>query len=130
MNDNSFVISKTTRNGTPKGVPFQRIKEMVLGKHYALSLVFIGERRAKALNAKYRQKDYVPNVLAFPLSKSEGEIFICTKKAICDAPKFNMSSRAFICYLFIHGLLHLKGYAHGSKMNVVERKLIKRLELV
>ena len=34
------------------------------------------EKLAQKLNKTYRKKTYTPNVLSFPLSKNEGEIFI------------------------------------------------------
>jgi len=34
-----------------------------------------------------------------------------------------MRKNEFIIYLFIHGLLHLKGFAHGKKMEKEEEKI-------
>ena len=56
------------------------------------------------------------NVLSFPLSKTSGEILICKAAAKPYTVEF----------LFIHGLLHLKGLKHGAIMEGEESRLLKR----
>jgi probable rRNA maturation factor len=119
---NNFSISKTTK-GKLSSLPFKRMKNAVLGKNYELSLVFIGSAKSQTLNKKYRKKDKPANILSFPLSKTSGEIFICPETAKKDAYKFEMKEREFIGYLFIHGLIHLKGLQHGSTMERAEKKV-------
>lgn len=111
-------ITATTRT-FPK-LPYAAMKNDVLGAEYSLSLVFIGATRAQKLNQTYRKKSYVPNVLSFPLTKTHGEIFITPSVAKFEANKYNLSTRAYIGYLYIHALLHLKGYTHGAKMDKAE----------
>ncbi|MBL7045525.1 MAG: rRNA maturation RNase YbeY [Parcubacteria group bacterium] len=105
------------------------MKNKVLGPKYELSLVFSGDTLTRRLNKEYRGKDYVPNVLTFPLDSDEGEIFINPNISKRDAKKFEMGYKNFIGYLFIHGMLHLKGYKHGSTMNKQERTLLKHFNL-
>ena len=76
----NFAIENTTKGKLPS-LPFLRIKERVLGKHYELSVVFIGDKRSRDLNKRYRGKDRPTNILSFPLSASEGEIFINLRQA-------------------------------------------------
>lgn len=121
-------IRKTTKSKLPR-LPFFRIKNFVLGKEYDLSLVFIGRTLSRRLNKKYRGKDKPANVLSFPLSSQSGEIFIDSAQAKKDAPSFNVSHHQFIARLFIHGLFHLKGFAHGSRMEKGEEKVQKRFHL-
>lgn len=123
--DNGISIRNTTRKALPR-LPFERMKQAVLGNGYELSLVFSGPKRARALNRAHRKKSYVPNVLAFPLSERTGEIFITPTIAEKEAGAYGLPPRAYIGYLFIHGLLHLKGHAHGSTMDKRERLLCKR----
>ncbi len=59
------------------------------------------------------------NVLAFPLSKTSGEILICKSAAKPFTVEF----------LFIHGALHLKGLKHGATMEREENRLLKRFKL-
>ncbi|MBX2866702.1 rRNA maturation RNase YbeY [Candidatus Kaiserbacteria bacterium] len=118
----------TTISSTVKEYPkhaYKKIAEGVLGTKYDLSLVFVGEDRAQSLNKKYRKKTYIPNVLSFPLDKVSGEIYICPKVAKREAHKFSMTYRQYVGYLFIHGLLHLKGYDHGGTMERKERALMR-----
>ena len=119
----TFSVSATVRT-YPKH-SYQKIKEAVLGKKYDLSLVFVGEDRAQSLNKKYRKKTYIPNVLSFPLDETSGEMYICPKVAEREAVKFNMTPRKYVAYLFIHGLLHLKGYGHGDTMERKERAYMR-----
>lgn len=106
---------------------FKEMKGSVLGKQYSLSLVFIGDRTSERLNHKYRAVSKPASVLSFPLSEDEGEIFINLRKARDDAHKFNMTFKRFVAYLFIHGMLHLKGMKHGGTMEEEERYLLKDL---
>lgn len=53
-----------------------------------VSIYFVGRDKAKKLNIEYRQKDYIPQVLGFPMDKEKsidgyvrlGDIVICTQK--------------------------------------------------
>ena len=117
-----FSITQTTKGKLPR-LPFEEMKNEILGKKYEISLVFIGDTTSKKLNFKYRGKDKPANILSFPLSKNEGEIFINLNKAKKDAKKFDSTPSKFIGFLFIHGLLHLKGYSHSSTMESMEQTL-------
>jgi probable rRNA maturation factor len=120
----SINITKTVKV-IPK-LPYLEVKLAVLGKNYDLTLVFIGPEKARSLNQTTRQKDYVPNVLSFPLDKNTGEIYITPAIAKKEAEKFSLSVDGYIGYLFIHGLLHLKGLDHGTKMDQAEKRLLKK----
>jgi rRNA maturation RNase YbeY len=126
--DAFFSIHKTTRGKLPK-LPFAAIKKAVIGPHYCLSLVFIGQTRSRTLNRRYRGKDAPANVLSFSLNKTNGEIFITLDKAKKEARHFNKTFSQFIGYLFIHGLLHLKGSRHGSKMESAEKRFMELFNL-
>lgn len=125
--ENFSIINKT--KGTLPRVPFADIKDTALGKNYKLSLVFIGDAKSKNLNKSYRGKDKPTNVLSFELSKTEGEIFITPSVARKEAPKFDRTFNNFIAFLFIHGLIHLKGMDHGPKMEAAEKKLRKKFKV-
>ncbi len=127
----SFSISTTVGKNTPKidGVFFCNIKEKVLGKGYELSLVFVGANRMRTLNNKHRNKDYATDILSFGLVGG-GEIFINPDKARSKAKEFGRSFENYIQFLFVHGLVHLKGYDHdddvgAEKMEKVEVKIRK-----
>lgn len=113
-----FQITNLTKKHPPAGgpkIPWQKIKEKVLGKKYELSLVLASNALMKKLNTEYRRKNKIASVLSFPLSKKSGEIFI------------NLSQKKHSpLFLFIHALLHLKGLEHSVKMKEQEQKLMKQ----
>jgi probable rRNA maturation factor len=123
----STTISHTTKS-FPQ-LPYAEMKDAVLGKKYTLSLSFIGKIRAQALNKEYRKATYVPNVLSFPLHDDTGEIYITPSIAKREASKFELTEKGYIGYLFIHGLLHLKGYPHGDTMDKAEKKFMTLFNL-
>ena len=123
-----FSIGHTTR--TYPRLPYEQIKNTVLGKSYQLSLVFVGHDRARALNHAYRKKRYAPNILSFALDKSCGEIFITPTVTKKEARKVHMTTPDYTGYLFIHGLLHLKGMQHGDTMERLETRYCRRYNLV
>ena len=114
-----------TKDTLPR-LSFAEIKDDILGKKYNLSLVFCGNRKSKELNKKYRNKDYTPNVLSFPLDKETGEIFINPHVAKKEAKKFGKSYKNLVGLLFIHASLHLKGMEHGSRMDKTEEKFFNK----
>lgn len=118
----TFLITSTVKEYPI--CPYEVIKKKILGSSYQLSLAFVGATRARQLNETYRQKSYVPNVLSFPLAEQQGEIIICPAVANREASKFSLSKDGYIAYLFIHGLLHLKGYDHGDTMDKLEIKYL------
>lgn len=120
---------RSTARSYPK-LQYAKIAEDILGADYELTLVFVGKTRAHTLNKTYRNKTYIPNVLSFPLSRKIGEIYITPTVAAREAKNFDMSVRGYIGFLFIHGLLHLKGYDHGDTMEMLEQKFVKKYKLV
>ena len=106
---------------------FESIKNAILGKKYALTLNFVGAARARTLNQNTRSKEYVPNILSFPLSDAEGEVYICPQVAKKNASSYGHTMHDHIGFLFIHGLLHLKGHEHSDTMERLEQSLFQKL---
>jgi len=123
----NFCITATAHDFPD--LPYQAIKNDILGTQYQLSLAFVGGTRAQALNVAYRNKDYTPNVLSFPLDTAVGEIFITPTIAKKEAKKFDMTPDGYIGFLFVHGCLHLKGLDHGTKMESLEQKYCRKYRL-
>lgn len=106
-----------------------------------VSLVLIGRKKMKEINFKYRGKNYVTDVLAFPyLEKVSplnelylGEILISLEKAKSQAMQYGVSMWQEINRLLVHGILHLLGYdhekssSHARKMRKMEEKILKNL---
>ena len=80
-----------------------------------LSIMFVGRKKAKGLNIKYRQKSYVPQVLGFPLSLARdvdgmihlGDIVICTQKLKYEAKYRHRSVEMILKEWVIHGVENL-----------------------
>ena len=110
-------------------LPFSDIKNAILGKEYELSFVIVGPTKIKELNQTYRNINKPTDILSFPLEKNSGEIFICPSLSRVEAKKFDKPYERFIGFLFIHGLLHLKGMEHSSTMEAEEAKYCARFGL-
>src|ERR1700721_1757652 len=120
-----FSIKRTTRSATP-ALPFEKIARAILGARYELSLVICGDSLAQRMNKEYRKKTYKPNVLSFPISKTEGEIFLNAQSAKREAKKYGTPRQKRLALLFVHGCYHLKGFDHGRRMESLEQKTLKR----
>ena len=121
----STLDTRNFTRSTAPVFPFAKALEEVL-PGWELSLVFAGERRARNLNITLRDKDYIPNVLSFEVGKKSGEIIICPSIAKKQAPLYNLTYTQMVGFLFIHGLLHLKGVSHGATMDKKEREILSR----
>lgn len=128
--NNNFDITSTYEgNPSIEGLPFLELKREVLGDEYELSLVFVDTEKSRELNNTYRGKDKPTNVLSFSMDENSGEIFICPAVADEEHEEFGLSREGFLAYLFIHALLHLKGYDHGSTMKKQEENLAHKFNI-
>lgn len=101
---------------------FEKIKQDILGKEYSLSIAYVNEKKSKEINKKYRNIDKPTNVLSFSLHKDMGEIVLCKNVIRKELKKFDRTFEQLVGYLVIHGMLHLKGMEHSSRMEKVENK--------
>ncbi len=114
-------IINTSKDPVPR-IPIPQIKNDILGKKYILSVAFVDKKKSKALNKTYRQKDKPTNVLSFSLTKNTGELVLCPPVIKSEAKNFDKTYRKFFGFLVIHGMLHLKGHQHSSRMDKAEQK--------
>ena len=92
-----------------------------------ISVSLINNEEIHQINKEYRQVDSPTDVISFAYldsveDKEEyirsqsfvilGEIYISIPRAIEQANEYSHSIKREICFLFIHGLLHLLGYDH------------------
>ncbi len=118
----STLLINKARSKAP-ALPYAKMKESVLGPSYTLSIAFIGRDRSRILNRRYRGKDNATNVLSFPVSRTEGEIYLCTEVIRREQKKFGRNFSNLVAFLLIHGLVHLKGFDHGSRMESHEKRI-------
>lgn len=110
-----------------------------------VSVNFVSDDEIKRLNNQFRQIDKVTDVLSFPnlnknysqnLSEFEaekdpddgmlflGDIVICKKVAIAQAKEYGHGAKREVCFLALHGLLHLLGYDHIEE---ADEKVMKKV---
>ncbi len=100
-----------------------------------MSLSIVSPEEIQRLNNEYRNVDSVTDVLSFPtadlqrkvINLSEfaldcvspethnlnlGDVIICLERAKQQAQEYGHSLKREICFLALHGLLHLLGYDH------------------
>jgi rRNA maturation RNase YbeY len=121
-------IKNETRSACGRSrLAFSKIAEDIL-PGWELSLVFVTPAKALELNKKLRGKNYVPNVLSYTVGEKNCEVIICPSEAREQAPAYNLQPTTYNLLLFIHGVLHIKGWVHGAKMERCERKILTRYE--
>lgn len=116
----NLTITRHTKGGIPS-LPFVEVKEAILGREYELSLVFPTLADSKHLHYKWKKKDTPVNTLSFPLDKDSGEIIITLSRARQEASTYHHTYHNHLLFLFIHSCLHLKGMAHGARMEEQEQ---------
>lgn len=79
-----------------------------------VTVVYMNATEARALNLRFRKKDYATDVLSFAPSMpgSLGELVICPEVVKAQAVTHELPEWAELGYLFTHGVLHLLGYEH------------------
>jgi probable rRNA maturation factor len=118
-------VSNTTKAKLPR-LAFLLMKNAVLVKKYELSLTFVSATEMKRISRVHREMDKTTDILSFPLSKNEGEMYICLSETKKEAKNFDRTYENFLAYLFIHGCVHLKGFDHSSTMERIERRFQKK----
>jgi len=121
-------LSRGKTKSFPWDLPFNKMAAAALPKNYQLSLVICGDKLAQRMNKEYRKKAYKPNVLSFPISKTEGEIFLNVRKAAREARQMGIPTNARIALLFVHGCFHLAGHDHSDRMEALEQKVLRKFD--
>lgn len=120
MSKENVILIKHPKNwGVDETLVEKLAKKVLVERGYKgnveLSIVFVGRIKAKKLNIKYRQRDYIPQVLGFPMSREAdeegkirlGDIVICTQKLKYEV-EFQRSDLETILYQWlIHGVENL-----------------------
>lgn len=125
MHGETFNITNTTKAKLPS-LAFADMKDAILGKKYELSVLIVNKSIIQKLNKEFREIDKPTDILSFPLSEDFGEIYINPDMTKIEAKKFGREYENFFAFLFIHGLVHLKGFDHGSTMESIEARFRKK----
>jgi len=104
-----------------------------LPKTQAVHLILCSDYFIKKLNAQFRNKPYVTDVLSFNYYESDllGEIYISLERAKVQARRYKETYADEIERLFVHGLVHLLGFDHETpgdrkKMEAKEGRYLSR----
>jgi probable rRNA maturation factor len=106
------VVNKTRTKIDLKLVRRVVLRYLELNKEKrAVSVVFVGDKRIRDLNKKYRHKDKITDILSFEGDNYFfGEIIIDYAQIKRQARIFSKNTKAELIFILIHGLLHLQGY--------------------
>ena len=106
-----------------------------------VSVAVVADSKIKQLNATYREKNFVTDILAFPMQEEKfpqickhilGEIVISAESAKMQAKNMSIAFDEEMIRLSIHGTLHLLSYTDTSirdarKMTTRQEQLVKEL---
>ncbi len=116
----------------------------------SVNVTIVGKDRIRKLNHDFRNVDKVTDVLSFPLLEPYeikngemlnnkiqtdlGDIAICKSKAVIQANDYKHSVKREICFLALHGFLHVLGYDHIKKdeeeiMFNLQDKILKKAKV-
>ena len=92
-----------------------------------VTLRIVGEREGRRLNRTYRNKNRATNVLTF----EPADVVLCHPVVRREARAQGKSVAAHYAHLVVHGVLHLRGYAHEKKrdaarMEAREIRILRR----
>ena len=99
------------------------------------NIIIVDNKKIHELNKNYRNIDRPTDVITFALEDNKkidipnirvlGDIYISYDKVISQAKEYEHSIKRELCFLAIHGLLHLLGYDH---MNEKDEKIMFDLQ--
>lgn len=88
------------------------------------NIIFVNNDYIHELNKTYRNVDRETDVITFALEDDKtfnpkerilGDVYISIDKAKSQSEEYGHSLKRELCFLSVHGLLHLLGYDHMKK---------------
>lgn len=123
-----------------------------------LNILFADADEIRRLNREFRDRDSVTDVLSFPANELMGpicdypeppeleldpetgevvlgDIAVCVERAEEQAKEYGHSLKRELCFLAVHGTLHLMGYDHEqpgdeAAMTDVQEKILNNLGIM
>ena len=96
-----------------------------------VNIIIVDNKKIREINKKYRGIDRETDVISFALEDDDtfielpirvlGDIYISIDKVKVQASEYGHSEKREICFLVVHGILHLLGYDH---MNASDEKVM------
>jgi len=94
-------------------------------KNIEFNIIFVDNNYIHKLNKEYRNIDRETDVISFALDDDNsfpkfetdvlGDIYISIDKAKSQAEEYGHSFKRELCFLAVHGFLHINGYDHMTK---------------
>lgn len=94
-------------------------------KNGLVSFVLVDNKKIREINKEYRGIDRETDVISFAFMDEDinpdtdytnyGEIYISLEKTLSQSLEYGHSFDRELCFLTVHGLLHLLGYDHMTK---------------
>lgn len=101
-----------------------------------VNIRIVGEAEGRALNHRWRKRDYATNVLSFPADvpagsgmRVLGDIVLCGPVVVREASAQGKKTGDHWAHLIIHGILHLRGFDHtcDEQAQIMENREIRLL---
>jgi probable rRNA maturation factor len=145
-----FKVTKEIKEMIKKVVS-DALKEESMVMPVAVDITFTNNLKIRLLNNEYRKKDKPTDILSFPMYTRRqigkldpkdfsrrnklilGDLVISLEKVSEQAMEYGHSFERELCYLVVHGMLHLMGYDHMKKadkqeMREKEEKVLEQLK--
>lgn len=94
-------------------------------KNIEFNIIFVDNKYIHKLNKEYRNIDRETDVISFALDDDNsfpkmdtdvlGDIYISIDKAKSQAEEYGHTFKRELCFLAVHGFLHINGYDHMTK---------------
>ncbi len=91
-----------------------------------LSIALTDDAQMQALNHQYRDKNTPTNVLSFPANGPLlGDIVLSYETITREADEKQVTIKAHLSHLLIHGFLHLQGYDHQTETDALAMEALE-----
>ncbi len=98
-------------------------------KNVMFNVIIIDDERIHKINKEYRNIDRPTDVITFALEDNKqidtpevrvlGDIYISYDKVMSQSKEYGHSKKRELCFLGVHGLLHLLGYDHMNEKDEI-----------
>jgi probable rRNA maturation factor len=127
-----------------KKVAVRILSALACPEEAELSISIVGDRSIRTINREYLAKDRPTNVISFSLQEGDygnitphllGDVIISADTSAREAEQGNLQPFERLCFLLLHGILHLCGYDHersgeaeAARMEKKEKELFRILK--